>query len=206
MASITATGYVHDMLDKGMSFEQFAMNCARAFGALVLMRDDPADAPIPEELQPNTEYHDKRLIEARDLIARLEAMNDDERDAYGMAQQQDRVAMLNRSMGERSSEIAKCRAMLDRVKAWRAPTPEHVGLHTFMVEQLTNSIGSGNDFYEKELSATRLKRPRAFFDEALSAARRDIEYHTSERKKEIQRTDERNRWLRALRESLKVSA
>jgi hypothetical protein len=49
------TGYTAPIAD-GMTFEQFALGCARAFGALVTMRDEPSDAPIPERLEPDTPF------------------------------------------------------------------------------------------------------------------------------------------------------
>lgn len=46
------TGYTADVQSgKVTDFAEYAMNCARAFGALVLMRDDPSDADIPERFE-----------------------------------------------------------------------------------------------------------------------------------------------------------
>ena len=103
------TGYTAKIAD-GQTFEEFILSCARAFGALVEMRDEPADAPIPEEFKPSayhttqigvarakmeeirtmrlstgerrakqafeaeTEYHEKRIREARELQAKYEAV------------------------------------------------------------------------------------------------------------------------------------
>lgn len=53
------TGYTWDIKDE-ITFEQFIMNCARAFGALVEMRDEPRDKKIPDELKPS-DYHNKEL-------------------------------------------------------------------------------------------------------------------------------------------------
>jgi hypothetical protein len=58
------TGYTAPIAD-GMTFEQYALGCARAFGALVTMRDEPSDAPIPEKLEPDTYY--QRSLEASQL-------------------------------------------------------------------------------------------------------------------------------------------
>ena len=41
-------GYTSKLHDGDQPFNEFIMSCARAFGALVTMRDDPNDAPIPE--------------------------------------------------------------------------------------------------------------------------------------------------------------
>jgi hypothetical protein len=65
------TGYTAAIKD-GISFQQFAMACARAFGALVMMRDEPSSAPIPD-FQPSN-FHVEHLELARAELARLQAL------------------------------------------------------------------------------------------------------------------------------------
>lgn len=38
------TGYT-DAIKDGISFNQFILSCARAFGALITMRDEPSSVP-----------------------------------------------------------------------------------------------------------------------------------------------------------------
>jgi hypothetical protein len=59
------TGFTADIC-KGaeVSFEDFAMTCARAFGALYSMRDEPMDAPIPETFVASG-YHADELEKAK---------------------------------------------------------------------------------------------------------------------------------------------
>ena len=45
------TGYTCQ-IETGITFEQFALNCSRAFGALSNMRDDPSGTPIPNKIKP----------------------------------------------------------------------------------------------------------------------------------------------------------
>lgn len=54
------TGYTHKIKD-GMTFKEYALRCARNFGALMDMRDDPMDAPIP--IFTPSGYHEEKLIE-----------------------------------------------------------------------------------------------------------------------------------------------
>ena len=70
------TGYTAAIAD-GVTFEQFALNCARAFGALIDMRDEPSDAPIPERFEPSN-YHEKKIAEINDELVRLKEMSQDE--------------------------------------------------------------------------------------------------------------------------------
>ena len=44
------TGYTADIQDgKITTLREYALSCARAFGALIMMRDDPHDAPIADD-------------------------------------------------------------------------------------------------------------------------------------------------------------
>lgn len=71
------TGYTADLYDgKDVSFEGFALNCARAFGALVSLRDEP-DAEIPDEFKVD-EYYVKKFEEAKEELEKAESMTDEE--------------------------------------------------------------------------------------------------------------------------------
>ena len=64
------TGYTAMLTEeKEITFEDFALKCARAFGALIEMRDESLDAKIPEEFKV-TEYHTVELNRA------IEKLND----------------------------------------------------------------------------------------------------------------------------------
>jgi len=65
------TGYTYPVQDgKITELRDFALLCTRGFGALIMMRDEPMDAPIPETLGANTQYHDEAL--ARGKASRVE--------------------------------------------------------------------------------------------------------------------------------------
>ena len=46
------------------------MDCARAFGACIMMRDESVDAPIPEEFKPST-YHIEELEKAKSDLKKV---------------------------------------------------------------------------------------------------------------------------------------
>jgi hypothetical protein len=57
------TGYTAD-IKNGISFKTFAMNCARAFGACVTLRDEPGGGDkIPEAFEAST-YHAQQVEKA----------------------------------------------------------------------------------------------------------------------------------------------
>lgn len=193
------TGYTADIA-KGIDFTQYLLGCARAFGALVTMRDAPADTDIPDVFEPS-DYNAKALVAARERLAALEVMSAEEavRAAASAYDEQEtrRVVRLQ----EIAELRAKYEAMLLKAKAWKPPTPEHQGLSDFMQEQIVRSIefDCGSSYYEKPTE--RLTGPQ-WLAEAKASAQRDIEYHTKHHADEVKRCADRAAWVKALRDSL----
>jgi hypothetical protein len=195
------TGFTADIKD-GITFQTFAMNCARAFGACVMLRDEPGGGEaIPEELKAS-QYHATRAAVAREELAALDAMSgaDKERGAgrdYDNAETL-RVESLQINRGQRAAYLA----MLAKVDRWTPPTQDHVGLKTFMQEQIRESIKFDcNESYYRE----PIHRPTGaeWADKRRAQILHDIEYHANGQREEDARTASRNAWLKALRESLR---
>lgn len=191
------TGYTAAVAD-GITFEQFVWKCARAMGALVMMRDAPSDAPIPERFEPS-DYSAKKLAEAKTEWKRVSSMGVAEANASAVVAHAEAAINYAKRVQERDGLRAKYEAMLTNVKAWEAPTTEHVGFKAFMVDQLQQSIDFDcNGRYDEPPVAISGFEWRT---DALVEASRNIEYHTNAHAEEVTRTNDRNEWLRALRES-----
>src|SRR5687768_6886698 len=107
------TGYTHPVVDgKITEFNDFALSCARAFGALITMRDDAMDAPIPEEFKPETNYHDDRIAADTKRMGEIQAMT--LADANTAALEVHRAALASRSkyLAEKETEAGRINAML----------------------------------------------------------------------------------------------
>lgn len=194
------TGYTAAIKD-GITFQQFAMNCARAFGATITMRDEGGDgSSIPERFEPNPLYRQwKETAEAE--LAALDAMTPEEVEAAALDDyiraENSRLTYLQEARELRE----KYEAMLKQVKAWTPPTPEHTRYHAFMIEQIESSInfdcgeGSWSEPTERLDAETWLKVRR---DSLLS----DIRGHGRLWEEEVERTEQRNRWISDLRASL----
>lgn len=192
------TGYTHAVQSGEITeFKDFALQCARAFGALIMMRDDPLNAPIPDEFTPD-DYHIKKIDEAKAEIARLQAMTVDQRDVAWRSDYQQQRERHERWEAERREQRARYDAMLAKVEAWEPPTPDHIEMKAFMRQQLTESIkfDCGHD-----REAPVQKSREQWFAEALAEAQRSVDYHTREHEKEVERAANRTAWIRALRNS-----
>jgi hypothetical protein len=204
MARIAATGYVHNMIDKAQTFEQFACSCARAFGPLIEMRDDSMDAPIPERIEPS-DYDAKAMEKENAEHARLSAMTTDQQLAFGESLKVAEIDRHVKSRADMQADIDKCRTMLAEVGRWEPPTKDHVGLKKFMREQLEQSIGRDDAILDKWIAESRARPAMEYFEQALQSASRGIEYHTREHEKEVALATSRTDWLVQLRKSLTKS-
>lgn len=194
------TGYTHAVQDgKITEFKDFAMVCARAMGACIMMRDDPSDAEIPAEFKPST-YNADRLVEARDELARLHGMTIDQRDAAARKHYEAEKASWDKYEAGKVTSRARYQAMIEQVKSWTPPTPDHDGMKTFMLEQLTQSIDfdCGPSYGKPPIQMKR----EDWFAQAVAKAEKDIAYHTEENAKEVERSRKRTEWVAALRRSL----
>ena len=90
MAHISATGYVHYMLDKDLDFPAAMMNIAPEFGALDSMRDSSMDEPIPEEFQVS-DYHVTARTTAENEYKKLMEMSIEQRKEYGAKLRQEKI-------------------------------------------------------------------------------------------------------------------
>lgn len=198
------TGYTSDLYEgKDIEFPDFVMKCARAFGALIEMRDDPMDAPIPEEFKPSS-YHTEQLNKAEADVVRIKSWDDTEADrqaqlAYERAQRE-----YEEAQADKAAMRARYEAMLAKVKAWQPPTSKHQGLKDFMVKQLEESIDV--DCYTTYPELPEPLTGSAYKEQQLKAARWQVSYHTEHGEDEVRRAAGRTNWVRALRQSLTESS
>lgn len=198
------TGYTAD-IKKGITFQQFALNCAKAFGACISMRDDPTGTPIPDEFKPDT-YHSDQLHETLAEIARIEAMADYECAAESCREYLSESARYTNLIRDKLELRQKYEAMLEQVRAWNPPSGDHSGLKDFMVQQITDSVefDCGTEYYTEAKEKLRQKSGSEWRWLKLGELRRDATRHEEEQRKENERVAGRNEWVRKLRESLEA--
>lgn len=194
------TGYTAGVKDgKVTEFKDYALSCARAFGALILMRDDPMDAPIPERFEP-TDYHLRGIKRAQERLIELEKMTPEEASRQARAAYDEARTARQQRREERAADRHRYEAMLEKVRRWTPPSPDHVEYKKFMVKQLEESIDFDcNDSYD---DGPAFKVSDEWRAEQIKMARDDVDYHKAEHAKEGERVEGRNRWVRQLRESL----
>lgn len=195
---MSPTGYTAALYEgEDQSFEDFAMQCARAFGALVTMRDEPRDAPIPDEFEPSS-YHEEGLAEARRRLEAVRGWTDERVEAEARTVNEVALAHHESMMQERRERRARYEGMLAKVEEWDPPTSDHVGLKDFMRSQIEESIVF--DCSEREPPETL--SGAEYRARELTQAERDVEYHERHAREDRERAGKRTAWVKALRESL----
>lgn len=196
------TGYTAAVVDgKITEFPEFAMQCARAFGALITMRDDPMDAEIPAEFKPCT-WNTEALARAWARLASLNSMTLEERYAAALAAYEEGCAQADKYNAKDDEENRRLSAMADKVRAWNPPTAEHVEMKSFMLEQLNISK---HDARYRHQHPEKLSG-QAWHEKEIKSAMREVEYHAGEQAKEEERAKGRTAWVKALRASLEPRA
>lgn len=134
------TGYTADLYEgKDVTFEEFALGCARAFGALITMRDDDSQTPIPEQFEPS-EFYANELREAQAELAEAEQRTDADWEALVLKSHEENLTRISGWKTRDAARKERYEGMLSQVEAWEPPTDEHQGLKEFMAEQLRSSI------------------------------------------------------------------
>ncbi len=190
------TGYTADVADgKIATFSDFVWRCARGMMPLITMRDEPSDAPIPERFEVS-DYHKEGEATGRARLAEVLAWGHLEREAAAEKAYLGALSCYRQRQEDILTENERYQAMLVQVRAWIPPTPDHIEFERFMVEQLQGSICNYTPDKPERLSGADYKV------QETDSAKRDIEYHTEQYAKEVERVAWRNDWIQALRESL----
>ncbi len=181
--------------------QEFIWGCARAFGAMVSLRDEPFSTEVPAEFQ-TSDYHTKNLIRAQEDLAKYRAMSIEEADQEAEEEYQKAVIRNNEYFVKKMVIRERYQTMIDQVSKWQPPTEIHVGLKDFCMKQLKEGMDFdaplSSSFYSNAQRYTGQEWLKIQIDSTL----RDIVYHTEEYKKELERINERNLWVKQLANSL----
>lgn len=193
-----ATGYTYPVIEgKITTFSDFALSCARAFGALIDMRDAPMDAQIPQEIKPS-DYSAKELVKAKAKLAKLKAMTAAQIKRAAEKSNATWIKSQKDYQNEKTEQNDRLNEMIRQVKAWKPPSTDHNGMKDFMIEQLTSSLHDPK--YDAEMPSPM--SPREWHAEQIACAKRDVGWYKKRDMEERKRARDRTKWLKQLRRSL----
>lgn len=198
------TGYTAP-IEKGITFKEYAMGCARAFGSLIMMREDPQSAEIPEKFEPSPYYKDEIENESKQLKELL-AMDDATATKKAKDAHQEKIEYHTAAIAKNEDLLAKYKSMLTEVEAYESPSPEHDEFKKFMAQQIKESIkfDCGSTYHEEGIQSAKLMSGTEWKAEEARRLNESITRHKKYYQEELDRTNSRNEWLRKLRESLQA--
>lgn len=196
------TGYTAILLEKDdVTFKEFVLRCARGMGACLEMRDEPLDVPPPRSVEVSSYYLDVEK-QARKDLADLNALTQEERV-------QKHQEFLNRRLeGEAKHNLlleennAKFLSMIEKVKAWVPPSPDHENFKKFMLEQLEISLWKKFDSWVDIERNFASKDCEGWFIQQRVELQRRVSSSEKAHKEECARVAETNLWLSQLWASL----
>lgn len=194
------TGYTAKIKD-GIEFKEFALDCARAFGACIELRDEGGGGElIPDEFQPSS-YSKEAADRAREQLKSIIAMTDEEKENAAICAYEEAEDARIKALSEKAELRVKYEEMLDSVLKWKIPTVEHRGLRDFMIEQIKTSIDfdCGGDYYK---TPTQKIGADEWFSGEVDRLEESIRRHEENYVEEVERAKARSEWVMALKESL----
>jgi len=196
------TGYTSKIYDgEQVTGKEFIMTCARAFGALIEMRDEPMGAQIPEELKVDT-HHEKQLERSKQELNNYKNMPIEEIQELVDETYKKKIEENKKYYNEKLELKNRYERVLAEVEQWKLPSPEHQNLKDYAIRQLEESILFDCGHIEDYAKEVKKETAEEYIQRQIDSCLWNIEYHQKEWDKEVKRTNERNLWIKQLRDSL----
>lgn len=193
------TGYTAGVADGTITdFKEYALQCARAFGACVMLRDDPLSDEIPE-FEVNS-YYSSRVEDLKRELNEFMDMNYSERHKLYELEQAQRTNAKEEGLSKKKEEKDRYKRMLKLAKKFKPPSPDHDSYAKFLVTQLEASIDfdCNTQYYDNLLNPSF----DTWRDEKLYNLVKDIERAKESLKEEQDRVAGRNKWIKQLKEAI----
>lgn len=181
-------------------FKDFAKRCARAFGALISIRDEPLSSDIPERLITPDYYYDN-LTKAQRELRKFERMTDKELDQIRHDEHKSNLKQHFERQKEEQRTKKRYDDMLEKARAWKPPTEDHKELKSFMIEQLNESKKFDCGYYDNK-PPPNLKPFDEWKQDRLKTLTDNVNRQIKSLEEEQERVRNRNKWIKVFLESL----
>lgn len=201
------TGYTAGIISgETKTFQDFAKQCMRAFGATIHMRDENMD----KEYEPRTpsDYHTKELEKLKKRLEIVNTYSDDNLIELKKTELEKDLEYHNKRIHEIKESKLKLETFLESSVKYNAPTPEHQGIKDFMIDQIKKTIDfdCSTKYHDEKVFkiSTQLSDLNAnvIRFEMIKNIQKDIDYHVKEQNAEVKRCAEYNQWVEAFLSSL----
>jgi DNA repair photolyase len=203
------TGYTAGIINGEITtFEQFATQCTRAFGATIHMRDNPMDSPY--EPRTPSDYYTNSIQSKRERLEEIESMSDEKIVEDFNTHLEEDLKYHQTKMEEDKRNLEKLNSMLESAKSWIPPTEDHQPFRRFMIEQIESTIKVDGDpsYHVNKMVGIKKQmeegiNPKEYREETIQEIKSQISYHETEHQKELVRCKDSNDWMDKFFESIK---
>jgi hypothetical protein len=195
------TGYTDIIYSsKGeVKFRDFALRCARAFGATIHQRDENLDSN--PRLREVYFYHAEQAEKDMAELNRLNHLNKHDIAQKIETEYQECCNDWERSCKKEARLLFEYTAMLANAEAWEPPTKEHKALKQFMIDQIKESIRCDTGFRMRQQKPQKPNTDK-WLTNNIGWLEESILRHQQEQIKENERVANANKWLDDLVHSL----
>jgi hypothetical protein len=186
------TGHTAGIAD-GMTFKEFALNCARSYGfedgLKEIKVDDYITESVKDAIKSFNEFNSMSLKDRKELFAKEKKK--------GLASALD-------SINDTKELEKKYRAMLKKVNKFVPPTKEHEQYKKFMIDQINSSIDFDCSMKYKVERLESIKKWdfKTWESDRLDDLSRDVDYAQEKLEEEKKRIKGCNDWIAKLREAI----
>ncbi len=194
------TGFTYK-IGEGISFEDFVLDCSRAF--IHQYRDADRSIDPSDVIKPPSSHYADSLAKEKALLKRYESMTIAEAEVEAEKSHRKSLKENESLIAEKLELKKKYEAMLEKVNAWKVPTPMHQGIKDFMVKQIVESIefDCSTKYNETSPKMSGKQWKKLFID----SSKKSIKYYTEQQKKEQKNYEASKKWVTELKNSLKNS-
>lgn len=190
-----ATGYTAGIASgKITTIKEFALLCARAFGAAIDMRDDPLDAEIPEKFHVDS-FHLDEVNRLEKELKEMLTLTYNQISARAQSEYESSVKYIEEYNAQEDEANARYDAMIEQVNQLKLP-PTHAQFKKFMLNQL--EISKSDFRVDVPIKPT----PEEWYNQKVSQLQKSIETNKRYYAEAVTRNEERNEWIANLRRAL----
>lgn len=204
------TGYTSQIANS-ISFREFALSCARNFGAAIALRDEDSNVlPDPENVKFNSgdTYYQDKLAKAIAEKEQFYSLTQDQIKEEYLNWQKTTIENAENSIAENKILREKYEAMLIKVSNWSPPTEDHFGMKDFMMSQIQDSIkwDCSDKYYLERIDSVKSTHQSEYFWDKIKDLDWEIEYSVEHQTKDVARDNERSNWVKDLLDSLPIDS
>lgn len=190
---------------KNVSFQDFALKCARQFGAFVHMNEEDPDSPLTRPTV--SDYYKNSLRETENEFALFLKASREQREKMFEIEMEKELKHYKEKIEEEKELKEKYQNLLEQAKAYKPPTKEFNNYKDYMLNQLNQAIKfdcSNEQWYLAQIASVEAETFDIWEQEKMDLYNSKITYYKESYKKEMNSVSKKNQWIDLLYESLGV--